>query len=148
SSAVELSTRLGNVTPPGQSTGFAVAADGSLAVVDRGRQVIVRLDANGQRTAEWTVEAKDLVGIAPDGDGWAGLDRGAQRLLPLDNQGHALADKTITLEPLATYGPNGLASDGRGSLYMADTGRDRIVVLDATGKMTASIGEPGTELGK
>jgi 4-amino-4-deoxy-L-arabinose transferase-like glycosyltransferase len=150
----EVATRFGGLSPPGQTTGFALAADGSLGVVDRGRQVVIRLDANGLPMAEWGpsfgpgLEAKDLVGLAADGDGWYLLDRGALRILRLDSHGQAMPQRTINLEPLATYGPNGLATDAHGNLYMADTGRDRIVVFDSAGRMTGALGDSGTELGK
>ena len=48
---VQIAARFGGVTGHGQSTGLAVAPDGSLAIVDRGREVIMRLDANGQPLA-------------------------------------------------------------------------------------------------
>ena len=122
--------------------------------MDRGRQVIIRLDASGQSVAEWGpnfgpgLDAKDLVGLAVDDAGGYVLDRGTQRIIRLDPRGQPLPQPPIDLEPLATYGPNGLAADGRGNLYLADTGRDRIVVFDSNGHMTGSIGDAGTELGK
>src|SRR5262249_3277832 len=70
------------------------------------------------------------------------------RILRLDAQGRAQPERTIDLSPLATYGPNGLAADGRGGLYMADTGRDRVVVFNSNGAMVAAIGDAGAELGK
>jgi 4-amino-4-deoxy-L-arabinose transferase-like glycosyltransferase len=151
---VEVVARLGGVSPQGQSTGFAVANDGTLAVVDRGRQVVIRLDANGERQAEWGprfgpgLVGQDLVGIAADGDGWWLLDRAALHVLRLDNRGQAQPDRTLDLVPLATYGPNGLATNGRGNLYVADTGRNRILVFNAGGPFTGSIGEGGSDLGK
>src|SRR5438874_1364371 len=151
---VEIAARFGGVSPQGQSTGFAVAADGTLAVVDRGRQVVIRLDANGARLAEWGprfgpgLVGQDLVGIAADGDGWWLLDRGALHILRLDNRGQAQPDRTLDLVPLSTYGPNGLATNGRGNLYVADTGRNRILVFNAGGPLTGSIGDAGSDLGK
>ena len=76
------------------------------------------------------------------------LDRGLNRIIRLDAQGQPQPNRSIDLAPLATYGPNGLAADGRGNLYMADTGRDRIVVFDAAGHMTGSFGDSGNDLGK
>src|ERR671932_1382208 len=151
---VEVAARFGGVSPPGQSTGFAAAADGTLAVVDRGRQVVIRLDANGERQAEWGprfgpgIVGQDLVGITADGDGWWLLDRGALHILRLDNRGQAQPERTLDLVPLGTYGPNGLATNGRGSLYVADTGRNRILVFNAGGPLTGSIGDTGSDLGK
>ncbi|HEV7666497.1 MAG TPA: PA14 domain-containing protein [Chloroflexota bacterium] len=154
SPAMEVTARLGGASPPGQVTGLAASADGSLALVDRGRSVVIRLDASGQQRAEWgphfgaDLDAQELVGLAADGDGWYVLDRGAQRILRLDSTGQAQPERTIDLKPLTTYGPNGLATDGQGNLYLADTGRDRIVVFDSGGHMTAALGDAGTGLGK
>jgi len=65
----QLVEQFSGIMPPGQSTGFAVARDGSLAIVDRGSKSILRLDANGRPQTEWSVPgAIDLVGIAQDGD--------------------------------------------------------------------------------
>jgi 4-amino-4-deoxy-L-arabinose transferase-like glycosyltransferase len=150
----QIVTRLDGIMQPGESTGLAVASDGSLAVVDRGRSVIVRLDANGQPLGEWGpsfgpgLDASDLAGITPDGDGWAVLDRGAQRIMRLDARGHGQLDRTIDLAQVGTYGPNGLASDGQGNLFMADTGRDRLVMFDSSGEISGTLGDPGTDLGK
>jgi PA14 domain/Dolichyl-phosphate-mannose-protein mannosyltransferase len=148
----QLVTEYGRLMPPGQSTGFAVARDGSLAVVDRGRQAIMRLDSNGREQAEWTIDgAIDLVGIAEDvpGGGWDVLDRGALRIVHLDDQGRPQPSRSIDLSKLETYGPNGLAVDpGSGNLLMADTGRDRLVVFASTGAMSATLGNAGTDLGK
>ena len=150
----ELTTRLGDVAPPVQSTGFAVAPDGSLGLVDRSRQVIVRLDANGHPLTEWGPEfgpgvtAQDLVGLAVDQAGWYVLDRGAQRIIRLDSSGQVLPSGEIDLGPLGTYGPNGLTADGHGNLYLADTGRDRVLIFDSSGQMTGSIGDSGSALGE
>ncbi|HEY0582704.1 MAG TPA: hypothetical protein VGE94_11020, partial [Chloroflexota bacterium] len=152
--AMQLTARLGGVIPPGQSTGFARDADGSLAIVDRARQVVIRLDANGQPRGEWGphfgpgLDARDLLGVAPDGDGWYLLDRGAQRILRLTAQGAAQAERTIDVSSLATYGPTALATDARGNLFMADTGRDRVVVFDSNGRLSGEIGQSGTNLGQ
>ena len=150
----EIAAQFGGLHPPGQTTGFAVARDGSMAVADRGRQVVIHLNGSGKPQAEWGpnfgpgVDAKDLVGVAADGDGWAVLDRGALRILRLNAQGQAQPDRTIDLTRLETYGPNGLAGDGHDNLYMADTGRDRIVTFNASGVMAGSFGDAGTDLGK
>ena len=145
----QLVEQFGSIMPPGQSTGFAVAHDGSLAVVDRGRKTILRLDANGRPQDEWSVPgAIDLVGLAQAADGWYILDRGALHILHLDAQGEVQPDRTIDLSTRETYGPNGLAVDASGNVYMADTGRDRLVIFNSNGAMVSTIGDAGTDLGK
>jgi hypothetical protein len=149
-----LAAKFGGLTPAGQSTGMAIAADGSLALVDRSRQVVIRLDAKGRPLGEWGpnfgpgLDAQDLVGIAVDGDGWDLLDRGALRILRLDAQGQAQPLRTIDLGPLATYGPNGLVTDSQGNLYLADTGLDRLLVFTPDGALKTTVGSAGNDLGQ
>ncbi len=150
----ELVQRFGGIGPPGQAIGFSIGSDGTLGVVDRGRNLVLHLDADGRPLGEWgprfggDLEAQDLVGLAANQDGWYVLDRGAQRIVHLDATGQAEPWRTIDLQPLATYGPNGLAVDARGNVYVADTGRDRILVFDERGRPLNSIGDSGTDLGK
>src|SRR5439155_8359257 len=49
---------------------------------------------------------------------------------------------------LGTYGPNGLATDARGNVYLADTGGNRIMVFSPSGALVRTIGAPGSELGQ
>jgi Dolichyl-phosphate-mannose-protein mannosyltransferase/PA14 domain len=154
STTAEEVARFGALWQPGQTSAFALADDGGLAIVDRGRQVVMRLDSSGRPITEWgprfgpDLDAVDLIGIAADGDGWYVLDRGALRILRLDASGRAIPDRTIDLSSLATYGPTALATDQAGNLYMADTGRDRVLVFDPKGRQVRSIGEPGNALGQ
>jgi streptogramin lyase len=151
-SSIEVRARFSGVAPAGQSTGFAVAPDGSLAVVDRGRQRVLRMDPSGAPLAQWgprfepDADAEDLNGIAPAGSDWYLLDRGRARILQLDASGHAI--HSIDLQPLATYGPNGLAVDGRGELYLADTGGNRILEFSPGGALVRTIGTGGAGLGQ
>jgi uncharacterized membrane protein/DNA-binding beta-propeller fold protein YncE len=152
--APRLVLRLGGIFPPGQPIGFAVAPDGTLGIVDRSRGVVMHLDASGQPMAEWGprfgsgLDAQDLLGLAADPGGWYVLDRGALRVLRLDINGKVMPERTIDLKPLAPYGPNGLGVDARGNLYLADTGRDRVLAFDPTGRLASTIGDSGRELGK
>ena len=140
------------MVPGGQTTGFGVAADGSLAVVDRGRQRVIRLDPTGALLAEWgprfeaDADAEDLNGIAASGSDWYLLDRGRARILQLDQSGRAI--HSIDLQALGTYGPNGLAADARGNIYLADTGSSRILMFSPSGALVRTIGTAGTGLGQ
>ncbi|HLZ29315.1 MAG TPA: PA14 domain-containing protein [Chloroflexota bacterium] len=149
---IDVRARFAEVAPGGQTTGFGVAADGSLAIVDRGRQRVIRLDPTGALLAEWgprfeaEADAQDLNGIAASGSDWYLLDRGRNRILQLDSTGRAT--HSIDLAPLGTYGPNGLAVDVKGNLYLADTGGSRILMFGPSGALIRSIGTSGTGLGQ
>ena len=150
----QLVRRMDGIALPGQPVGFAMAPDGTLGLVDRGRGVVMHLDSAGRATAEWGprfgsgLDAQDLLGLAADADGWYVLDRSALRVLRLDTNGRVEPERTIDLKPLAPYGPNGLGVDQRGNLYVADTGRDRVLVFDTSGRLVNTIGDSGRDLGK
>src|SRR5262249_47246110 len=149
---IEVRARFASVAPLGQTTGFAVSPDGTLAVVDRGRQRVVRLDATGAPLAEWgprfeaDADAQDVGGIAATASEWYLLDRGRARIMRLDASGRAT--RTIDLQPLATYGPNGIAADAHGDVYLADTGGNRILVFNSAGGLIRTIGTSGDGLGQ
>ena len=46
------------------------------------------------------------------------------------------------------YGPRGLAVDGQGRVYVADTGNKRIVIYDGAGNYLGEFGEPGWSWGR
>jgi DNA-binding beta-propeller fold protein YncE len=152
--SVDIRARFSNLAPDGQSTGFAVGPDGSLGVVDRTRQRVIRLDPTGQVLTEWgprfedDAPSTDLSGLAAGGaDGtWYLLDRGRQRILRLDLTGHAVG--AIDLARLGTYGPNGLTLDEAGDVYVADTGQNRILVFGPDGALKRTIGTAGSGLGQ
>ncbi len=52
------------------------------------------------------------------------------------------AAERITGDKAAMVGPRGMAVDGDGMLYVADTERSRIVVMDGEGNVIRSIGDP------
>ncbi|GAC1321976.1 MAG: hypothetical protein NVSMB2_19100 [Chloroflexota bacterium] len=150
---IQVYNRFGGSAPDGQTTGFAVAPDGSLAYVDRSRQRVIRLNPQGSLLAEWGPrfaaeedDALDLSGIVAAGSNWFVLDRGRTRILRLDGEGRAT--RFIDLQPYGTYGPNGLAVDARGNVYMADTGSNRILVFTPDGALLRTIGTAGAELGQ
>lgn len=121
--------------------GIAVADDGTVYVADSGNGRLQVFDASGQR-----------IGMIDRGvaDGNLGMPRG----LAFDDQGHMVvvdstASRVQAYAPLVTgetgpryinyFGeagsadgdfsyPNGLATDGRGRVYVADWGNDRLEI--------------------
>lgn len=53
-----------------------------------------------------------------------------------------------TYDAGALYDPRGVAAGPGGEFYVADTGHDRIAVVDAGGTVVRAFGEPGYELGR
>src|SRR5262249_40146957 len=73
------------------------------------------------------------------------VDRGTPRVFRLDGSGRVL--NAFSLEAQGVYGLNGLAIDSSDNLYVADTGRNRILVLAPTGAVGKQFGKGGSGLG-
>ena len=84
-------------------------------------------------------------GVAVAGDSYYVVDRGMPRIFRLDNTGQPQA--VIDLQPLGAYGLNGVAVDAGGNVYVADTGRNRILVFSPAGQLVKQVGHGGTDLG-
>jgi DNA-binding beta-propeller fold protein YncE len=151
--AVAASTLLtvGSGAPPGGELAFfAVEPSGNLFVSDAKRHTLMRFDPSGHLLSEWGPQFGDTTlaepaGVAVQGDNFYVVDRGTPRVFRLDSSGRLQA--TLTLESLGTYGLNGMAADLGGNLYVADTGRNRILVLSPTGQVLQQVGHGGTDLG-
>jgi DNA-binding beta-propeller fold protein YncE len=144
--------RVGAGAPAGADLAFlAVEPSGNLVVSDQKRNTIMRFDPSGHLLSEWGPRLGDTTlsqpaGVAVQADGvyWV-LDRGTPRLFRLDASGRVQG--MLSLENQGTYGLNGLAVDASGNLYVADTGRNRILVLSLTGAIIRQIGHQGADLG-
>ena len=123
-------------------------------ISDRVHQVLVRLGSDGSQVSTWGSAPNTLAGEAPQigeiagvavtNSDWYVLDRAAPAILDLDEQGRL--QKKISLASLDTYGPNGLAVDADGKLYVADTGRSRILVFTSDGNLAGEFGTYGSDL--
>lgn len=149
--ATTILAEAGDGLPDGSELAFlALDPAGTLVVSDVGRTSVLRFDPAGHLLTEWgprfggaTLETP--AGVAAVGDTVYVLDRGSPRVLGLDLNGRLRL--TLSLEPFGTYGLNGLAADAMGNLYVADTGRNRILVFSPSGALLRTIGRPGSDLG-
>ena len=108
--------------------GLAVDAQDNLYVADTWNARIVKYSPDGTWLASW-------------GEGDRELAEGRKATITDGTQaGNAAA-------PMGLYGPRGLAIDGQGDLYIADTGNKRIVVTDSEGNFRYQFGYLGAELG-
>lgn len=148
------SARLASVydgLPEGSELAFmAVDPVGNLVVSDAGRKSVLRFDAAGHLLTEWGPSftgamLDEPAGIAATVDTVYVVDRGTPRIFELDMQGRLRG--LLSLDAFGTYGLNGLALDPAGNLYVADTGRNRILVFTPSGALLRSIGRPGSDLG-
>jgi streptogramin lyase len=143
--------RIGAQAPgTGELAYLAVETSGNLLATDRQRRSVMRFDASGHLLTEWGPLLGDTLvdepaGIAAAPEGIFFLDRGTPRLFHVDTSGRLVG--AYSLASLGTYGLNGLAIDANGLLYAADTGRNRILVLDHTGHLVRQVGRGGTDVG-
>ena len=149
--ASDVLLRVGAGAPAGGELGFlAVEPSGNLFVSDIKRNTLMRFDPSGHLLSEWGPRFGDVTltspaGVAVFGDTFYAVDRGTPRIFRLDARGQLLG--TISLESFGTYGLNGLATDLSGNLYVADTGRNRILAFSPIGQPLKQIGHGGTDLG-
>ena len=143
--------RVGSGAPPGGELAFmAVDPSRSLVVSDAKRRTVMRFDPTGHLLSEWgprlgELELAEPAGVAVSGANYYVVDRGTPRIFRLDSSGQVQA--MLSLEALGTYGLNGMAVDANGNLYVADTGRNRILVFAPTGQLIKQVGHSGNDLG-
>ena len=143
--------KVGSSAPAGGELAFmAVEPNGNLVVSDAKRASVMRFDPTGHLLSEWgpvlgSTQLVEPAGVAVSGDSFYVVDRGTPRIIRLDSNGQPQA--VLDLTGLSTYGLNGLAVDNAGNLYVADTGRNRILVFSAGGQLLKQIGHAGSDLG-
>lgn len=120
-----LGSELGQFYEP---RGLAVDAEGYLYVADTWNARVVKYSPNGQPVAAW-------------GSGNQELGDGRRATI---TEGDRAANEA---NPLGLFGPRGVAVDGRGNVYIADTGNKRIVVTDTEGNFRYQFGYGGSEPG-
>jgi DNA-binding beta-propeller fold protein YncE len=140
-----------------EPSGVASDAFGRVYVTDAAQHRLVRFDPHGA----WLGEAGALgsdpgdlrrpAGVAPVGSLGVGvLDRENRRIVLYDLFGRlvgVLADLTALEDQLGRVDPVALAADRGGALYVADADRDRVLVLDFSGRFVRALGGYGTGAG-
>ena len=106
----------------------AIDADGSIYVADTWNARIVKLKPDGSFVKAW-------------GSGNDDLGEGRRATM---TQGTTEGNNA---NPLGFFGPRGIALDGKGNLYIADTGNKRIVVTDTEGNFKYQLGTAGADAG-
>jgi hypothetical protein len=151
--SVTVLAQLQTLASPGQQPFMAVAPGGELDVTDRLNQSLLRFGPDGRPIGAWgprldaTSQIGEIGGIAVSADRRYMLDRASFVLIELDATGRVLS--RVDLKPFGVYGPNGLAVDATSDVvYIADTGRSRILVISPEGRLLSTIGSEGHELGQ
>lgn len=109
--------------------GVAADAQGNLFVADTWNARIVKYGPDGRPVASWGSGDQDLA----------------------DGRRATITDGDLArneANPLGFFGPRGVAVDGQGNVYIADTGNKRIVVTDGEGTFLYQFGSAGAEPGQ
>ncbi|MDD5467136.1 MAG: TIGR03663 family protein [Anaerolineales bacterium] len=143
---------------------LAIAADGSLFVVDTQNHRIQHLDAAGQVIDVWGSFSDNNLAPAPGGtfnQPW-GIALGEDGAVYVaDTWNHRIQKFTAQGEfltmwgyfgqaetPDALWGPRDIAVDGQNRVYVTDTGNKRVVVYTSEGEYIAQFGEVGLAPGQ
>jgi streptogramin lyase len=144
---------------------LAVAADGSLYVVDSMNNRVQHISQDGTVLQVWGTRADISQGEAPGGtfnEPW-GIALGPDGSVYVADtwnyriQKFTADGKFVTMwgffgqpsdAPEGFYGPRGLAVDTQGRVFVADTGNKRIVVFGPGGEYITQFGMPGLGLGQ
>jgi len=127
---------------------MALAADGTLYFSDAGNGRVRSVSVGGTVSSVAQIAAR---GVAVDGAGNVyAADSAAHRVIRIDPQGHSttvagtgapgFSGDGGTASGAQLNSPRGLAVDGQGSLYISDSGNQRIRVIGTDGKIRTVAG--------
>lgn len=125
--------------------GVAIAKDGRVFIADTGNKRVQALDPDGHFLfaivggSEPFVEPYDLL-FSPSGELLV-LDSDAGWIYRFDTDGKPLG--RMAGVDLRLYKPRGFGADAQGNLYIADTGRSRVIKLSPSGELILQVGSRG-----
>lgn len=123
----------------GKPRGVAIAPSGELFVADAGNRRVPRYDKNGKFLGDLPAQFEEpsAVAVAPGGKVYV-LDALRDAIAKFDPNGGLVG--WIGAER-GMYRPRGISVDQAGTLYVADTGHGRVLVLDDEGRLIRALGE-------
>ena len=140
-----------------EPSGIAVDAFGRIYVTDASQHCLVRFDARGASLGEAGAlgsgpgDLRRPAAVTTVGSlGVAVLDRENRRVVLYDLFGRlvgVLTDFAALEDELGRVDPVALAADRGGALYVADADRDRVLVLDFSGRYVRALGGFGPGAG-
>ncbi|MBV9119314.1 MAG: hypothetical protein JOZ39_01295, partial [Chloroflexi bacterium] len=131
-------------------SGLAFDHDGNVFVADAGHHTLEKVDANGKLVWSAKIPAgasgfDQLAGAGVLADGSVVvLDAGSGTVSKFGADGSYVG---AVAHDLGVYHPRGLAVSAQGDMFLADTGRSRVLHLDPTGKIAGEIGTKGNGKG-
>lgn len=138
-----------------EPTAAAIAADGTIYVVQRGGHRVSAVAADGRRLREWggfgdavgTFRAPEGIAVSPGGEVFV-ADTGNHRVQVFTPEGGFLRFwGAFGTRPGELNQPRAIAVNAE-HVFVADTGNDRVQVFDHSGRLVRVIGGPGDEPGR
>ncbi len=141
---------------PGQlveARGVAVDGDGNVAIVDAGAKRVDVFNSDGKFVR---AIGKEGTGDGQFVDPSAAVFDPAGNLVVLDSETSWIQRFSPTGDFIGKFGgpsaafyhPRGIAVDGLGNFYIADTGTGRIAVFNSNGESVKNLGEHGKQTGQ
>jgi hypothetical protein len=140
-----------------QPTGLAVDPSGNTYVTNTTEDIIQKFGPSGSYQLSWggtgcgTGQMKDAGALATDSSGNVYVaDTKCESIQKYDSSGTPLlsfggfGDCATSCADGDVYDPSGIAVDGSGDVYVADTGNDRIEKYDSSGNFLLKWGMTGT----
>lgn len=145
--------------------GIAIDGSGNIYVQDNLNSRIQKFDPSGKflmafgNSGSGSGQFRSLGGVAVDNSGYVYVvDSALDRVQKFDPAGQVKLvfgswasnkfDPTGAVSGGKFDNPHGIAVDGSGNIYVADTGNDRIQKLDASGRFILLFGRPGSSTGE
>lgn len=132
---------------------LAITPESQIVATDRQSRRLVLFSPTGQVKAQWgphfgaNVELMEPAGVAATNGEFLIVDRGPPpRVVRINAHGAVL--RITDLQSMGTYGLNGVAVDPSGNAYVADTGRNRLIVISPEGRVLREVGSGGKGLGQ
>ena len=121
--------------------------DGRLVVVDKGNRRLALFDRDGTFDSIWgkddLVEPFD-VAVGPQGLVYV-LDSARSVIDVYDSTGRHV---DVLAEGAGLFSPRGITIESDGTLYVADTGANRVMVFSSRGDLLRQIGRQGSDRGR
>ncbi len=148
--------------------GIALARDGSIFIADTNNNRIEHFDSAGNvintigsygesdksEAPLGTLNQPWDLALSPDGQFLYVVDTWNHRIEKFSTDGTAISAwggpmyQPPANDPFGLWGPRGIAVDGQGRVYVADTGNKRIIVYDGSGNYITQFGGAGLDPGK
>jgi sugar lactone lactonase YvrE len=131
------------IAQPAVPAYVALAESGELLIGDRSHSAVLRFDPAGHMLPPLSPAGAAVAGVATRTGEVLVLDPQADRVVRLDLAGRVVG--AFDFAAYTPYGPGALAATADGSVFIADTGRNRVLVFTSDGTLVRILESAGAE---